>query len=65
MGNILAQATREKVEKIKVITEGEVSKYIDSITTFGVVGILKESLEDGVNYVNAEFYSKRRVGITN
>ncbi len=41
MGNILAQATREKVEKIKVITEGEVSKYIDSITTFGVVGILK------------------------
>jgi len=63
MGNISAQATREKIEKIKVVAEGKVSNYIDSITTFGVVGILKELLEDGVNYVNAEFIAKD-LGIT-
>jgi len=63
MGNISAQATREKIEKIKIITEGEISEYINSISTFGVVGILKESLEDGVNYVNAEFIAKD-LGIT-
>ncbi|NPA61770.1 MAG: phosphoglycerate dehydrogenase [Epsilonproteobacteria bacterium] len=63
MGNISAQATREKVEKIKVITEGEISKYIDSITTFAVVGTLKESLEDSVTYVNAEFIADD-MGIT-
>jgi len=55
MGHMSAQATRDKVKKIKIITEGEVSEYMDSLTTFATVGILKESLEESVNYVNAEF----------
>jgi D-3-phosphoglycerate dehydrogenase len=55
MGHMSAQATRDKIKKIKIVTEGEVSNYIDSLTTFATVGILKESLEDSVNYVNAEF----------
>ena len=55
MGHISAQATRDKIKKIKITTEGEVSNYIDSLTTFAIVGILKESLENSVNYVNAEF----------
>ncbi|HHC11184.1 MAG TPA: phosphoglycerate dehydrogenase, partial [Campylobacterales bacterium] len=55
MGHMSAQVTRDKVKKIKIITEGEVSEYIDSLTTFATVGILKESLEESVNYVNAEF----------
>jgi len=58
MGHMSAQATRDKVKKIKITTEGEVSNYIDSLTTFATVGILKESLEDSVNYVNAEFVAK-------
>ncbi|NOZ90042.1 MAG: phosphoglycerate dehydrogenase [Epsilonproteobacteria bacterium] len=55
MGHMSSQATREQIKKIKIITEGEVSDYIDSLTTFATVGILKESLEESVNYVNAEF----------
>jgi len=55
MGHISSQATREQIKKIKIITEGEVSEYIDSLTTFATVGILKESLDEAVNYVNAEF----------
>jgi len=58
MGHISAQATRDKVKKIKIITEGEVSEYIDSLSTFATVGILKESLKEAVNYVNAEFVAK-------
>ncbi len=58
MGHMSAQATKDKVKKIKITTEGEVSDYIDSLTTFATVGILKESLEDSVNYVNAEFVAK-------
>jgi len=58
MGHISAQATRDKVKKIKIITEGEVSEHIDSLTTFATVGVLKESLEESVNYVNAEFVAK-------
>jgi len=55
MGHMSAQATRDKVKKIKIITEGEVSEYMDSLTTFATVGILRESLDEAVNYVNAEF----------
>ncbi len=58
MGHMSAQATRDKVKKIRITTEGEVSNYIDSLTTFATVGILKESLEDSVNYVNVEFVAK-------
>ncbi len=55
MGHMSAQATRDKIKKIKIVTEGEVSEHINSLTTFATVGILRESLEDSVNYVNAEF----------
>ncbi|MBU1667425.1 phosphoglycerate dehydrogenase [bacterium] len=60
MGHMSAQATKSSVKSIKVITEGAVSDYIDSLTTFATVGILTESLEDTVNYVNAEFVAQER-----
>jgi len=48
MGNIAAQATRSKVKSIKITTKGDVSEYLDSLTTFATVGILSESLQDKV-----------------
>lgn len=60
MGHMSAQATKSSVKSIKIITEGAVSDYIDSLTTFATVGILTESLEDTVNYVNAEFVAAER-----
>jgi len=64
MGHMSTQATRESIKSIKITTEGEVSAHIDSLTTFATVGILSESLEDSVNYVNAEFVAQERgIGI--
>ena len=60
MGNIAAQATRAKVKSIKITTKGDVSEYLDSLTTFATVGVLSESLQDKVNYVNAEFVAEDR-----
>ncbi len=60
MGHLSAQATKSVVKSIKITTEGEVSDHIDSLTTFATVGILTESLEDTVNYVNAEFVAQER-----
>jgi len=60
MGSISAQATRSKIKSIKISTQGDVSEYIDSLTTFATVGILSQSLEDSVNYVNAEFVAQER-----
>lgn len=60
IGNFSAQVTRSQIKSIKVTTKGEVSKYIDSLTTFATVGLLTESLEEQVNYVNAEFVAEDR-----
>ena len=60
MGHMSAQATKSSVRSIKITTEGKVSKHIDSLTTFATVGVLSESLEDSVNYVNAEFVAEER-----
>ena len=60
MGHMSAQATKSAVKSIKIITEGKVSEHIDSLTTFATVGILSETLEDSVNYVNAEFVADER-----
>ena len=60
LGHLVAQVTRSGLKSIKVITEGEVNDYIESLTTFATVGILRESLADQVNYVNAEYIAKER-----
>ena len=60
MGHLSAQATKSVIKSIKITTEGKVSEHIDSLTTFATVGILAESLEDTVNYVNAEFVAEER-----
>ncbi len=48
-----AQATKSAVKKIKITVDGSIERYMDSLTTFSVVGALKESLGDKINYVNA------------
>ena len=53
-----AQATKSSIKKIKVSVEGEIERYLDSLVTFSVVGALKESLGDKINYVNAEHVAK-------
>jgi len=60
MGHLAAQVNKGAFKSIKVEAEGEVSDFIDSLVTFGVVGVLKESLGESVNYVNAEFVAKER-----
>jgi D-3-phosphoglycerate dehydrogenase len=60
LGNFAAQVTRAQIQSIKVITKGDVSEYLDSLTTFATVGVLTESLKDQVNYVNAEFIAEDR-----
>ncbi len=60
MGFLAAQVNKGAFKSIKVSAEGDIGEYIDSLKTFVVVGALKESLGEGVNYVNAEFVAKER-----
>lgn len=60
LGNMAAQITRSGVRSIEVITEGKIGEIADSLVTFATVGVLKESLGDQINYVNAEYVAKER-----
>jgi len=60
MGYLSSQVTKSAVKSIKIIAEGEVGEYIDSLATFATVGVLSESIGDQINYVNAEFVAKER-----
>ncbi|WP_281951116.1 phosphoglycerate dehydrogenase [Nitrosophilus kaiyonis] len=60
IGFLAAQVNKGAFKSIKVVTEGEIGEYLKSLTTFVVVGALKESLGEAVNYVNAEFVAKER-----
>ena len=59
-GHLSAQITKCEVKSIKVMASGPVADYIESMGTFATVGVLRESLEDQVNYVNAEFVAEER-----
>ncbi len=60
LGNLAGQVNKGVYKSIKLIAQGEIDKYVDSLITFATVGVLKESLGDSVNYVNAAFVAKER-----
>lgn len=57
---LAAQIVRGTVRTIKVAAIGEVTEYLDSLSTFATVGALKEITEENVNYVNAKFVADER-----
>ena len=64
IGFMSAKLNRGNIKSIKVYLEGdEVERYSKSLTTSAIIGVLKESLGEQVNYVNSEFIAKER-GIT-
>ncbi|WP_334083759.1 phosphoglycerate dehydrogenase [Helicobacter typhlonius] len=60
LGFLAAQANKGVITSIHVEAQGEISSYADSLQTFALVGALKASLGDKINYVNAPFMAKER-----
>ncbi len=60
IGHMGAQITKSGLVSMRITTSGKVSEHIDSLTTFATVGVLKESLGDQINYVNAEHVATER-----
>ncbi len=60
IGFLAAQANMGAIKSLKILTEGEIGEYIDSLATFATVGALKEALGEMINYVNADFVAKER-----
>ena len=60
MGFLCAQINKASIKSVKIEAEGEVGKHVKSLLTFALVGSLKESMGDKINYVNAEFIAQEK-----
>ena len=60
MSYFAAQLNKGAIKSIKLIAEGEISNYAKSLLTFALVGAMKDSVGDGINYVNASFVASER-----
>lgn len=57
---LASQANRGAINSIKLMAEGEVGRYVESLSTFAVVGALKGSLGENINYVNAAYVAEEK-----
>ncbi len=60
MGFLSAQINKASIKSIKIEAKGEIGEYVKSLLTFALVGSLKESMGDKINYVNADFVAQER-----
>jgi D-3-phosphoglycerate dehydrogenase len=61
IGFVSARLNRGNIKSIKLYVEGkDVEPFKNSLKTFAVVGALKESLGENINYVNALFIAEDR-----
>lgn len=58
MGFLAAQLDKTPIKSIKLESEGEISKYNESLLTFAVVSVLRKVLGEKINYINAKFVAK-------
>ncbi|XPV68132.1 MAG: phosphoglycerate dehydrogenase [Halarcobacter sp.] len=63
MAFLSAQLDKSPIRSISVCAQGDITEYLDSLTTFATVGALSVSAGDEVNYVNAKFLAEEK-GIT-
>lgn len=60
IGFLISQINQAQILSIKVSGQGEIAKYVDSLSTFVAVGAISQSTTDTINYVNAEFVAKEK-----
>ncbi|MDF1876966.1 phosphoglycerate dehydrogenase [Sulfurimonas sp. SAG-AH-194-L11] len=60
IGFLESQMSKSQIISIKVTGHGEISEYVDSLSTFVAVGAMSQNSGDTINYVNAEFVAKEK-----
>lgn len=60
MSFLAAQVAKGPIESVNIYVEGDIKDYTDSLKTYGIVGAMRESVDENVNYVNAPFIAKER-----
>lgn len=60
IGYFAAQLSTGAIKNITLSASGEIAEYAKSLLTFAIVGALKESLGEAINYVNAAFVASEK-----
>ncbi len=60
MGSFLSQYIKSFINRVTVYTHGEIENYNSSLALFTSVGILKNMVDEHINYVNAPYVAKER-----
>lgn len=60
LGFLISQLSKSAIRGVEFSARGDIAEFGDSLCTFGIVGLLKHSLGDSINYVNAPFVAKER-----
>ena len=58
LGFIAGQTNKGAITSIKIIGQGEIANYLDSLATYATLGTLQHSIGENINYVNAEYVAK-------
>ncbi len=60
MAFLASQVARGPIESITVDVDGDIKEYIDSLKIYAIVGAMRESMEENINYVNAPYIAQER-----
>jgi D-3-phosphoglycerate dehydrogenase len=60
VGFLESQMSKSQIISIKVTGYGDISEYVDSLSTFVAVGAMSQNSGDTINYVNADFVAKEK-----
>ncbi len=60
MGSFLSQYIKGFIKKVTVYSHGEIGSCMGSLGLFTIVGVLKNMVDEHVNYVNAPYIAKDR-----
>ncbi len=60
MGSFLSQYVKSFIKKVTVYPHGEIESCMNSLGLFTIVGVLKNMVDEHVNYVNAPYIANER-----
>ncbi len=60
VGFMASELNKAPVVSVKVSAQGDIAEYVESLSTFVVVGALADKTGETINYVNADFVAEQK-----
>lgn len=57
---LASKLVKGAIQTLSIQVSGDIANYEESIKTYAIVGAMRESVDENINYVNAHFIAKER-----